>query len=320
MDLGELLQRLERLPHIGDPRAWHVEPITLGGVSQHTYRLRTPSVDLFVKTTRDNESRTLRLLSYLDLAVCPRILYPELLDENLLVAQYVPGGPLRERRLEPGLVANYCEMQNKLNQRHLFESVEPFTRCAFHAEDVGGFYRGLIARGLVEGYPKLIALRAYGLPIIEEYVEVAQRVGEHADRIADAYAMMPFAWLHHDFREDNIVGSPQKLVDWGSSYGHGPFTFDLAPFLIVDREGLATFIAGSQICRQAERSEILRWIFAGTCAAFMGFLLWRVKYPQEPGGNWQTPEECWRFLEYEAPPFRAMLTHDAAPWRASLVT
>jgi hypothetical protein len=318
MDLTGLLQRLERLPHLGDPRAWHAEPITLGGVSRHTYRLQTPSADLFVKTTRDNESRRLRLLAYLDLAVCPRILYPELLDENLLVAQYVPDGPLREKRLEPGPVVNYCAMQNELNQRHLFESVEPFTRCEFHKDDAGGCYHSLIARELEEGYPKLIALRVYGLPIIEEYVEMAERVGEHSDRIAHAYATMPFAWLHHDFREDNIVGSPQKLSDWGSSYGHGPFAFDLAPFLILDPGALVTFMAHSDICRQAERSQILWWVFIGTCADFMGFLLWRVGYPDEPGGNWDTPEECRRFLEYEAPPFRAMLIHDVAPWRAQL--
>ena len=316
MDLAGLLEYLTRLPRFGDPRVWQLERMNSGGISPHTLRLETPGGDLFIKATRDNESRTLRLLACLDLAVCPTIVLPDLLDQNWLVGEFVPGGPLRGKRLEPGLVAHYASMQNCLNRRQLFEGGEPFTRCKFITHDTGGFYRGLITRGLKEGYPTLVSLRAYGLPIVDEYIRIAERLAEHADSIAEAWATMPFAWLHHDFREAHIISSPQKLVDWGSSYGHGPFLFDLAPFLILDSAAFDVFMACSDICQQASRSQVMGWLSAATCAAFMAFILWRVKAFGAPGGNWNTPEECRRFLEYEVSPFRALFQLDVVPWRS----
>lgn len=315
MDYLELITRLEMTPELEGIGDWKVRTISMGEVSRHKYRFRSRNQGYFVKETKDNESHTLQMLASLELDICPEVIVPDLLTENILVAEYIPGGALRKKKLERGLVVNYCAMQNALNDKRLFKSVEPFAQGEFHSCDDSGFYRDLIVRGCREGYPKLMTLQQYELPIVAEYMRVADLVREHQHHIADEYSEMPFGWLHHDFREDNIVGSPQKLVDWGSSYGHGPFLFDLAPFLINDDLTLQTFVTQSNICQQATMADVERWVFIATCARFVGFLLWRVKGFNQPGGNWKTQDECKDFLEYEFEPFRALRDHKAAVWR-----
>ena len=315
MDFFEIRIRLETTPGLEDIDDWQVETISMGGVSPHKYRFRSQNHDYFVKETKDNESQALQMLESLELDICPKVVFPELLKENILVAEYIPGGVLQDKKLDQGLVINYCAMQNAFNDRQLFGSLEPFTQVDYSDRDDAGFYRALLPRGCREGYPKLVALRQYNLPIVDDYIRVADLVRAYEDQIAGEYSAMPFGWLHHDFREDNIVGSPQKLVDWGSSYGHGPFLFDLAPFLINDEMSLRTFVAQSDICHRASPTDIERWVFIATCATFVGFWLWRIKDPDEPGGNWTTRNECRDFLEYEFEPFRALIDHRAAVWQ-----
>ena len=315
MESHEIVARLQATPGLEDVDDWHVETISMGEVSPHKYRFRTGCRDYFVKETKDNESHALQMLATLELDICPTIAFPELLRHNILVAEYIPGGVLQEKKLEQSLVVDYCAMQNVFNDKHLYDSVEPFTRGEYRDSDDTGFYRSLIPRGCRDGYPKLLALRQYDLPVVTDYLRIADLVRAHERQIADEYSAMPFGWLHHDFREENIVGSPQKLVDWGSSYGHGPFLFDLAPFLISDESSMQTFVSHSDICQCASRADIERWVFIATCATFVGFWLWRIKDPNREGGNWNTQNQCRDFLEYEFEPFRALIDHKAAVWR-----
>jgi hypothetical protein len=117
---------------------------------------------------------------------------------------------------------------------------------------------------------------------------------------------MPFGWLHHDFRETHIVGDPPRLIDWGSSYGHGPFLFDLGPFLVNDVRGLECFIAHSDICGSASRAEIDRWLYTANCASFAGFTLWRLA---DPGyaRRVQDKTSCQALLEYEYPVYEPIV-------------
>ena len=115
---------------------------------------------------------------------------------------------------------------------------------------------------------------------------------------------MPFAWQHHDFREANIVGTPQRLVDWGSSYGHGPFLFDLAPFLVDDARGSRLYRQELEICRGVSDNVFDAWMQAALAAAFASLLMYRLC---PGGGNIDDRESAQKFLEYEFQPFRRLM-------------
>jgi len=296
---------LEAHPRFEDLGRWQIVTIRSGMTSPHTYRFRLEEQDYFVKEVKANEARALRLLTHFGLGIAPQVVVPELLQDNILVAEYIEGMPIASKQLPADLIERYANMHNVLNDREALLGSEAFEGCTFTTED-DGFYRRSIMRCLDQGYENLLSLRRHDLPVVEAFTEIADCIRADRDAVADAFSGMPFAWLHHDFREAQIIGDPPVLVDWGSSYGHGPFLFDLGPFLIGDGEGLQTFVARSEICRRASPVSIERWLFAATCAAFAGFTLWRLGEFGYVDGR-QSREACRALLEYEYPAFAPLL-------------
>jgi hypothetical protein len=207
MEFAELADLLRTEEEFGDLDDWTVASLTAGGTSAHTYRLTSGHADYFVKETQDNESNTLQLLAGLELEVCPPVVYPGLLGHNLLVAEYIPGGHLKAKDLEPALVAKYAAMQNALNNWSSVVERCPDTPCGFSQTD-GGSYRDFVLEGCRDGYQRLMNISQLALPILDDFVRLADRVVQMQKALAAAYSAMPFGWLHHDFGEENIVGCP----------------------------------------------------------------------------------------------------------------
>lgn len=113
---------------------------------------------------------------------------------------------------------------------------------------------------------------------------------------------MPFAWQHHDFREDNIVGRRHVLIDWGSSYGYGPFMFDWAPFLLNNRKSLDVYIKVSEICGKASRKRIEKWVYVSAAIRILERL--RYQFGELSQINSESVRE---FLEYEYETYRFLL-------------
>ncbi|MBN1138295.1 MAG: hypothetical protein JXM73_17030 [Anaerolineae bacterium] len=307
MDFAEFKRRLQSHPTFRDLARWTMADPGSGLTSPNRYRFQCGDRDYFVKEVKANERRILAFLTGYRLEIAPRVVLPELLEQDIAVTDYVRGVPLKSKTLPETLIRNYALMQNILNQHHVFERAEAFRGCTFTSQD-DGFYRSSITRCIDQGYENLLGLRAYDLPVVEAFVEIADHIRAYRVPIIDDYAGIPFGWLHHDFREDQIIGDPPKLIDWGSSYGHGPFLFDLAPFLVNDEPGLAAFIAHSDICRSARRAEIARWLYAANCASFAAFALWRLSdfgYASLA----QSRESCRALLETEYPAYRPILDH-----------
>jgi hypothetical protein len=306
MTFEEITDILQTQDEFGDLGDWTIATIAEGGTSAHTYRFTSGRADYFVKETQDNERNTLQLLAGLELDVCPRVVYPDLLAHNVLVMQYVPGDALKTKQLEPQLIEKYAVMQNTLNNWQRVQECCPDTSCTFSDTD-SGIYRGFVLDGCRDGYQRLMNLGQFGLPILDDYTRLADRVIEGKETLAAEYSALPFGWLHHDFREENIRGRPQMLVDWGSSYGHGPFLFDLVPFLLLDADALEVFAARSDICRKAGRAQVEEWLRLAGLASFVAFLVWRVPDPERED-HAQTRDGQWaEYLEYEFEPYRLLL-------------
>jgi hypothetical protein len=103
-----------------------------------------------------------------------------------------------------------------------------------------------------------------------------------------------------------------QVIDWRSSYGHGPFLVDLAPFLVNDARGLATFVTHSDVCRSATRAEIERWLYAANCAGFAGSMLCRLADPPTARRT-QDRDACRALLAYEYPAYRGIVQQIPKP-------
>lgn len=287
---------------LGDLATWHTARIREGGVGGNTFSLTRGDQKLFLKETRANESRTLKLLHRQKLRLAPVIHAPELLDQNILLAEFIPGDKPTCKRLDPLLIHDFAQMQNALNDPQIFAEGRAPAGCKFTDHDDGFFQRGLVKNSAL-AEQNIAALKRFNLPIVDELQAAAGQILPRIDTLAAQFAAMPFAWQHHDCREGNILGTPQRLVDWGSSYGHGPFLFDLAPFLIDDPAGWTTFIGASDHARKSSPAALHHWLRLALAARFVAFIKERIK---PNGGHVNTAGQTQAFLEYEFAPFRAL--------------
>lgn len=301
MQYHRLLELLRSRPAFVDLDAWQVEAVPGGTVAEHVYRLRGPEGECFVKTCKPNEVRVLRLIHALGLDVAPRILEPELLPQGVLVAEWLTGGHARGHRLDGHLIAEMAAFHKALNDSERVRAAAPWER-SFRVTREPDFYRDTVRRVFREGPPKLAALKL-DLPIAARWLALAERLQGRVQGLAEAYATMPYAWLHHDLREANIVGTPQRVADWGSSYGHGPFLYDLAPFMANDPDGLAYYCARSPLCAGIDQATIEGWLVAALAARFGGWLTWCLPIaPASTLAEWEA------LLAYEFAPLAPLET------------
>lgn len=307
MDFAEFKRRLQSSPMFYDLEHWTITDPDSGLTSPNSYHFQCDDQDYFVKEIKENEKRILGFLARFELEIAPRVVCPELLEQDIAVYEYVHGAPLKGKILPQELIRNYALLQNILNQEHIFQQTDALSGYTFSNAD-NGFYRSSITRCIDQGYENLLKLRVHNLPIVQAFIEIADHIRAYRVPIINDFAGMPFGWLHHDLREAHIIGDPPRLIDWGSSYGHGPFLFDLAPFLMNDARGLATFIAYSDICQSATQVEIEHWLYAANCASFGAFMLW---WLDDPGyaSLVQTKESCQTLLAYEYPAYRGIVNH-----------
>lgn len=282
MDAREFRARLSSHPAFADLEQWQVTPVRGGLVSAHASRLRRGDADYFVKELKDNERDVLKRLVPLRLEHVLRVVYPELLDRGILVADFVPGGPITGKRLEPGLVCDYATIQNCVTSDSAGESNR-------------AFYRDSLVRWWDGGRANLDRLTAErGWSVLDGWRSVAECLDREHDAVIEEFGRMPFAQVHNDFREENILaGPPQVIVDWGSSYACQPFLSDLAPFCLGHPETLSIFAKHSAICRAADMGCVGRWLFVCACARFWGDLYYisELTAGRDP--------EAWLAYEYE---------------------
>lgn len=266
--LGKLMGILQKKEEFSDLSNWEIKKIKVGNTSPIKLKLSLESTKYFFKLIKDNEKQILKILSSMNSELIPKVIYPDLLDQNILICQYIDGGTLKNRNLDPELIKNFAQMQNLLND-DMFIKRSKFLDGYIRRKKDDGMFRNYVLESIPIGYNNLHKLKKLRLDIIEDFLVIFDVLIKKSDLIAREYAKMPFARQHHDFREESITKSPQKLVDWCSSYGHGPFLFDLAPFLWENPKSLKIFMDSSLICRNSNEEQIKRWLFIATCFRFI---------------------------------------------------
>jgi len=242
------------------------------------YRFKGDEHDYCVKVIKDNEKRALQRLVPLNLRHVQRFIAPSLLDKNVLVTEYLPHGTLSELNISPDLIREYAELQNTFNKKPYIDDLDlDIDENGFlRGDPVNGFYIKAIKPSFEIGYQNLKQSIAMHNPAFsDECRAIADYIMKHKEAISYEYATMPYAYLHNDFRVDNISDSdPQYIIDWGSCWGWGPFIFDVAPVLLNDKRNLQVYTKTSDICRESDSSQIHRWIVVAACARFIYRFRW----------------------------------------------
>jgi len=279
-----------------------VVKINAGIVSNHKYKIKSHNSSFFVKEIKDNEANILKILDMIDLDFYPKILYLDLLDKNILVSEFIEGDALQSWEIQDNLLLGFTQMQNLMNNISFLKEKEIFGISNFSETD-GGFFRNQITENFLYGLETLDDLSKTNLPIVKKHFELVSFLKKDKQKIFDDFSNMPFARQHHDFKQDNIIGNPQKLVDWGSSYGYGPFLFDLAPFLLNNKNQLELYKSKSDVCKGFTDRQINRWLYVAAVARYMEDLRYRIS---DNGWN-SSKEKCERFLESEYDNYQSLL-------------
>lgn len=265
--MKELLEKLTNEPTFEDLRLWRVVP--LNG-AQTVVRLSHEEHDYVAKLAKPNEVEVHRRLLKLDLQNIVTSRFPNLLDHGVLVTSFVPGGPIREPFLSQGLVIDLARVQNRLDPDPVVSQEDRVT------------WRDYAIDAMQMGQLKLGRTRKSGTVL--ELTTIVRALQPRWREIATEYASMPFAWLHYDLREANILaGLPQTVIDWGSSHGPGPFLYDMARFCLSDGATFHTFSGVSDLCRRASDKELSRWLYAAACANLATMLKYLEVYENDLG-------------------------------------
>jgi len=254
---------------------WRITPISVGSVSPNVYRLRNGPEDYYVKEINTGERKSLLVLAAIGSKLIPPIDFPVLLSQRILVSQYLGPCMRPKAKLEPRLFREYARMQNALNDPAVRRKLRRTHGYRWSDKD-NGWFSGGYAKGISGCLPWMKRFkRRYRLRELNAWVEAFTLMARNARLIAREYSGMPFARLHCDFRAYNIVGKPQRLTDWCSSYersirGYGPFMSDVGWYLARDERARREFVRTSDICRKADSNEIDRWIWLASCMPLWG--------------------------------------------------
>lgn len=292
MTLKELKKNLASVPDFKDINSWKFEAIKGGIVALHKYKISNDGQSYFVKDVKENEKNILKILFDIQADFIPKIVFPKMLDKNILISEYINGGQMVGKNLDKELLIGFTKFQNLLNNKNYTD---------FSSKD-SGFFKNYISLNFNYGLRCLRLLRKFDLETVKENLTLLDYLRTSRKEIIKDFSSMPFARQHHDFKEDNIIGHPQKLVDWGSSYGYGPFLFDLAPFLLNDRVNYELFIQNSDICKIHNRQSIDRWLYVASVARYVENLHYRLR----DNGLLDDKESCRKYLEYDYDTYKTL--------------
>ena len=305
LEFNQIKAALIKIPEFSDFDSWKIKRLEVGEM-HHTYLFFKSNKKYFIKEVKPHEAQVNYFLSILRLKHLPYSIYPKLLEKNILVLDFIEGGmmPQKNRKIDLDLVKNFAIFQNKMNDKSFFNKYNAFKLNNFSTKN-DGWFTGRLQRNLAAGKINLIKLKKkYGWQIINKYLEIAEYLNLDQDKISEDFANMPFARQHHDLREDNILGKKHKLIDWGSSYGYGPFMYDLCLFLVGNKKAMQIFTKTSNIARKASKEQLKRWLYVALADRFDDFCKWHLR-PRTP--NLASKAKLRKILEYNYKTYKYLL-------------
>lgn len=305
IEFSYIMDELMKIPEFSDFNSWKIKKLNVGEM-HHTYIFRRDNKNYFIKEVKPHEAQINYFLCSLNLSHLPHAFYPELLKKKILVMPLINGKMLRKRIISLHLLKDFIIFQNKMNIKSFFLKNNPLRLDNFSKKDDGFFKNGLY-KEWEDGKENLLKLKKkYNLAIIDKFLEIIGYISKDKDKIIADFSKMPFARQHHDFREDNILvnGQGQFLLDWGSSYGYGPFLYDYSKFIIYNKKAFNLLLRSSDICKRAKKEKIKRWLYVALVKKMFNMLKW---YISEGHHNIETKAKTKKMLEYEYKTYKYLL-------------
>jgi hypothetical protein len=284
---------------------WKIKTLNIGEMT-HTYILQKGKKKYFSKEVKLHEAQVNYFLYKLKLRHLPYSLFPKLLKKGILIMPNIDGKMLRKKQLDINLLKDFIKFQNKMNNRAYFEKHNT-TKLNNYSQSEDGFFAKNLYDNFKECKKNLLKLKKkYKLKIIQDFLELLNLISINKEGIIKDFVSMPFTRQHHDFREDNIIvnNGGQFLIDWGSSYGYGPFMYDYAEFLVDNQKALNIVINKSKICKNICLITIERWLYVSLIAKMLNMLRW---YIQKGHHNIETKKNVKKLLEHEYKTYKVLL-------------
>jgi len=299
-------EEMMKIPEFSDFNSWKIKKLNVGEM-HHTYIFTKNKRKYFVKEVKPHEAQINYFLCILNLKHLPHAVYPELLKKKILIMPFIVGKMLRKRKIDYKLLKNFITFQNRMNNKQFFDSNNIMQLTNYLQKD-DGFWLKNLDRDWEGAHNNLIFLkRRYPkLDVINNFIEILNYLKKDKNKIQTEFAKMPFARQHHDFREDNILVTKrgQVLIDWGSSYGYGPFMYDYSKFLINDFESFEIVLKSSNICKNVPKNKVQRWLYVALVKKMFNMLKW---YIPKGHHNIETESKTKKMLEYEYKTYKYLL-------------
>ena len=278
MEFSEIEKALKNIEEFSDFKSWSLKRLKIGEM-YHTYVLSKGNKKYFIKEIKPHEAQILYFLNKINLKHIPGAVNLRLLDKKILLSEFIEGHMLKFRKIDLGLLNDFIIFQNKMKDKKFFDRYNHFKLKNYSNSD-NGFFKSRFKSELKTGRMNLInAKRKYTIPIIDKYLQICDYLKLNQDKISEDFSKMPFTRQHHDFKENNIIKSKNGdiLIDWGSSYGYGPFMYDLAIFLIHDKKALKILMNKSNLANKYSKAQIERWLYVSLAYRYTDFTNWYIR-------------------------------------------
>ena len=305
IDFNYIQEELMKIPEFSDFKSWKIKKLNVGEM-HHTYLFIRGKKKYFVKEVKPHEAQANYYLCALNLTHLPHAVYPELLKKKILVMNFVEGKMLKERKISLDLFRDFITFQNKLNIESFRLENNPL-QINNYCEVDDGFFKKSLDEEWNKGKENLLNLKKkYDLKVIDNFLEIVNFLSKDREKIIDEFSKIPFARQHHDFREDNILINKdgQFLIDWGSSYGYGPFIYDYSKFIVYDKKAFNLLMKNSDICKNTTKEKVERWLYLGLVKKMFNLLKW---YLPEGHHYVETKSKTKKRLEYEYKTYKYLI-------------
>jgi hypothetical protein len=252
---------------------WEITPIYQGKAAEFACNIKNSSYSYFVKDIKENEKNALYMILPLKSTHFVKTSFLDLLQDNVLVADFVDGGNYTSSRLSESLIIEYAAMQKALNDREYFKKHFRGQSSVYKMADDGYFKKTADERIKLS-----LRILEYFLKRGNSQMRSCYMLFKEIDKLADSiiynYYSMPFAWLHNDFRSQNMVGELPVLVDWGESYGYGPFLQDIAPYMLDNSSDIELYFSVLFGNPKFDSIQVDKWLVSVLIYRLAGEIIW----------------------------------------------
>jgi hypothetical protein len=261
---------IEELSQVAELKSYILTKYIKGSSLQPKFIGLCGSQKIFIKVVNNKESIILSEITKLQSQYIVGSILPELLKENIFIANFI--NEASQPYLNNEFLYDYFRMQQLFDDHSKLNQLFGTDQSIYRNYNFIPFKENILN-------DINVALRVFKCLQIQTegnlfyYEEIFNDISLKKLNIVDCYCCMPLRWLQNDFKRGNLIGKKPSLIDWGESYGMGPFLHDIAPFISKEIFDSCFEIISTKYKKSIE--ECYRWLFSALCIRLTHEIVWQ---------------------------------------------